>query len=462
MIAASAGAVGVAIRKSPSRGDDELYVAVPARSGVVRVSMPVTELTQRVEAANRAVVVAGLIALMVALLVAWALARRLVKPLVELSDVARSIAAGDTARRAPIDAPGELGDLSLSLGDLSAQLAARDTARTAYETLLVQLIESLNEGVVGIDERRSVVRVNDTARRLLGVTEPVPFSTDLLPRDRALRDALESAFTGGVTEGMETLLGEHTLAISARPLPGGGAVLALLDLTRLRRLEAVRRDFVANVSHELRTPLTVIGGFAETLTHADLPADERRQFADRIVSNTRRMQRLVDDLLDLSRIESGGWIPTPDDVDLPALVHDALAEAADAALAKGLALTTEFDDATPHLMADATAMRQILRNLVENAVRHTTRGAIVVAARRLPRQRVEIVVRDTGSGIAPEHLTRIFERFYRVDPARSRQEGGTGLGLAIVKHLVEAHGGTIRAESRVGEGTTIAMHFPSD
>ena len=462
VIAATAGAVGVSIRKSPSRGDDELYVAVPALSGVVRVSMPVTELTQRVGAANRAVVLAGLVALVVALIVAWGLARRLVQPLVELRDVARGIAAGDTTRRAPIDAPGELGDLSLSLGDLAAQLAARDSARNAYETLLVQLIESLNEGIVGIDERRSVVRVNDTARRLLGVTEPVPFSTDLLPRDRALRDALESAFTGGVTEGVETLLGEHTLAISARPLPGGGAVLALLDLTRLRRLEAVRRDFVANVSHELRTPLTVIGGFAETLTHADLPVEERRQFADRIVSNTKRMQRLVDDLLDLSRIESGGWIPTPDDVDLRALVNDALAEAADAASVTGLGLTTEIDDDAMHVLADATAMRQILRNLVENAVRHTTHGAIVVAAHRLPGRRLEIVVRDTGSGIAPEHLTRIFERFYRVDPARSRQEGGTGLGLAIVKHLVEAHGGTIRAESRVGEGTTIAMNFPAD
>lgn len=461
VIAAMTGAVGVAIRKSPSRGDDELYVAVPAGSGVVRVSMPLAELTERVAAANRAVVLAGLVALIVALIVAWALARRLVHPLVELSEVARSIATGDTTRRAPIDAPGELGDLSLSLGDLSAQLAARDSARNAYESLLVQLIESLNEGVIGIDERRTVVRVNDTARQLLGVTEPVPFSTDLLPRDRALRDALESAFTGGVTEGVETLLGEHTLAISARPLPGGGAVLALLDLTRLRRLEAVRRDFVANVSHELRTPLTVIGGFAETLTHADLPAEERRQFADRIVSNTKRMQRLVDDLLDLSRIESGGWIPTPGDVDLSALALDAFAESADAASAQGVALTTAIDDDASRVTVDATAMRQILRNLVENAVRHTARGAIVVAAHRLPEQRVVIVVRDTGSGIAPEHLTRIFERFYRVDPARSRQDGGTGLGLAIVKHLVEAHGGTIRAESRAGEGTSITMQFPA-
>jgi len=452
--------VGSAIRASPSRGDDELYVAVAAPAGTVRVSMPVAELTQRVQAAKRAVVIAGLVALVVALILAWALARRLVQPLAELSDVARGIAAGDLTRRAAIDARGEIGELSLSLGDLSAQLAARDAARNAYETLLVQLIESLNEGVVGVDERRSVVRVNDTARRLLGVAEAIPFSTDLLPRDRALRDALDAAFAGHATEGVETQLGAFTLAISARPLAGGGAVLALLDLTRLRRLEAVRRDFVANVSHELRTPLTVIGGFAETLTHPDLAPDERRQFAERIVFNTQRMQRLVDDLLDLSRIESGGWIPTPADTDLTAVATDAFAESRDAAATKGVAFEMDIAPDARRFAADPTALRQVLGNLIENAVRHTANGSVTVYARRAGSGTIEFGVRDTGSGIAPEHLPRIFERFYRVDPARSRQEGGTGLGLAIVKHLVEAHGGTVVARSEPGTGTTIVVRLP--
>jgi signal transduction histidine kinase len=461
VMAARSSGVGMSTRSSPSRGDDELYVAVGSPKGVVRVSMPVAELTQRVESAKRAVVIAGLVALIVALLVAGALARRLVRPLTDLSDVARAIAAGDLSRRAAIDAPGELGNLSLSLGDLSAQLAARDAARNAYETLLVQLIEALNEGVIGVDERRSVVRLNETARRLLGVTETVPFSTDLLPRDRALRDALDDAFAGSVTEGTETRVGSHTLAVSARPLPGGGAVVALLDLTRLRRLEAVRRDFVANVSHELRTPLTVIGGFAETLMQPDLAAEERQQFASRIVFNTRRMQRLVDDLLDLSRIESGGWIPTPADVDLAAVAADAFGDAREAAGIKDIALRAEIGRGAEHITADPTAMRQILRNLVENAVRHTSTGSVVIAARRIESGDTEVIVRDTGIGIAAEHLPRIFERFYRVDPARSRQDGGTGLGLAIVKHLVEAHGGQIRADSSPAGGTSIRMTFPA-
>lgn len=459
--AALAGGVGSSTRASPSRGDDELYVAVPAQGGAVRVSMPVAELTQRVESAQRAVLTAGFVAVLVALALSLLLARRLVDPVRELSEVARGIASGDRTQRPAIDAPGELGDLAQSLGDLSSQLATRDAARDAYENLLVQLIESLNEGVVGVDAHRTVVRMNHTARRLLAVTAPIPFSTDLLPRERSLRAALDAALAGEVTEGLETQMGDRTVAVSARPLPGGGAVLAMLDLTRMRRLEAVRRDFVANVSHELRTPLTVIGGFAETLTHADLPAAERTQFAERIVFNTRRMQRLVDDLLDLSRIESGGWVPTPSQVELDAVAHDVFAELRHDADARGVALRTDFAPDAMSVRADPTAIRQVIRNLVENATRHTTAGEIVVASRRRDDGTTEVAVRDTGSGIAPEHLPRIFERFYRVDPARSRQEGGTGLGLAIVKHLVEAHGGRVRAESTLGAGTTIRATFPS-
>lgn len=461
VVTARTAGVGVSTRTSPSRGDEAMYVAVRAPGGTVRVSMPVAELSQRVQSAQRAVVIAGVIALLVALVLAAALSRRIVRPIAELNDVARGIAAGELSRRAAIDAPGELGELSLSLGDLSSQLAARDAARDAYETFLVQLIESLNEGVVGVDERRMVVRINDTARTLIAVDTPLPFSADLLPRNRALRGALDSAFAGNVTEGVETQIDAHTLSVSARPLGGGGAVLALLDLTRLRRLEAVRRDFVANVSHELRTPLTVIVGFAETLTHDDLPTAERRQFVDRIVFNTRRMQRLVDDLLDLSRIESGGWIPTPDDVDMATLAADAFAEIADIAASKGLSLQTEIAPDAGRVEADPTALRQVIRNLVENAARHTASGSITVFSQREPSGTIALGVRDTGVGIDAEHLPRVFERFYRVDPARSRQEGGTGLGLAIVKHLVESHGGSVRAESRPGSGTTFTVRLPT-
>jgi signal transduction histidine kinase len=246
--------------------------------------------------------------------------------------------------------------------------------------------------------------------------------------------------------------------LQARPLREGGALLAIFDLTTTRRLEAVRRDFVANVSHELKTPITIIGGFAETLASDDPSADERRRFVEAILTNARRMQRLVDDLLDLSRIESGGWVPKPERIDLRATAGEVAAAFAASAGDHGVALGTAIDHRASSITADATAVRQVLSNLVDNALRHTPAGGKVTIFSEPDPLGIALGVRDTGSGITAEHLPRIFERFYRVDPARSREAGGTGLGLSIVKHLVEAHGGRVAAES-AGRGTTVRAVF---
>jgi signal transduction histidine kinase len=255
------------------------------------------------------------------------------------------------------------------------------------------------------------------------------------------------------------MIGGRTMAVTARPLREGGAVLALFDTTPLRKLEAMRRDFVANVSHELRTPLTVVGGFAETLVGCYPPESQEHRFAESIHANALRMQRIVDDLLDLSRIESGGWIPAQQETDVAALGGEMLGSYREVARTKGITLTL---DVPPELRAhvDPTALRQVLGNLVNNAVRHTQAGSVTIFARRETDGGTAIGVGDTGVGIAPEHLPRIFERFYRVDPGRSRAEGGTGLGLSIVRHLVEAHGGHVTAESVAGRGTTITAVFP--
>jgi two-component system phosphate regulon sensor histidine kinase PhoR len=460
VVAALAGSPGTSTERRPQRNDEEVYVAVRSGPGVARVSMPSFSLSSAIADAQQAVMLAGVLALVIALVTAWALSRRIARPLAELRDVAHAIAEGDLGRRGPMGAPGELGEVAVSLRELSEQLVVQNADREAHEAQLLQLTESLNEGIVGVDAARRVVRINETGRRLLGLRDPLPFSVDLIPRNRALRDALEGAFAGRTTDASETVILGRTVSVAARTLESGGAVLALLDLTRLRRLEAVRRDFVANVSHELRTPLTVVGGFAETLAHDDPPSERRKHFAERILANTKRMQRIVDDLLDLSRIESGGWVPNPVDVDLDALAADTLAAARDVANAKGVRLEADVDPCARHLFADATAVRQVLANLVENAVRHTAAGRIVIFSRPRAGDGVELGVRDTGTGIPAEHLPRIFERFYRVDPGRSRDEGGTGLGLAIVRHLVEAHGGNVRAESAVGAGTTITVQFP--
>lgn len=457
--AARAGNVGSSRRHSASAGDEELYVAVRAPLGIARVSMSTKSVDAIVSAARIDVAVAGLAALGVAMILAWYFARAVSRPVAELSDVTRALAAGDFSRRPSRSAPGEVGDLAIAVSQLAEQLSARLDALRAEETLLRELAESLNEGILAVDARQQVVRINETARGLLGLRASLPFGGDQLPRDRTFRDAINDALGGETVRDLEVTISGRIFNVTVRPLEAGGAVIALLDLTRLRRLETVRRDFVANVSHELKTPLTVVRGFAETLVDDDPPADVRRQFAHSIVGHTRRMQRLVDDLLDLSRIESGGWVPVPESVDFAETLADLVSTAREAADRKGIRLDVALAPEAQSVCADPTALRQVVGNLVENAVRHTSTGGVTLFATR-EHGGVIVGVRDTGCGISTEHLPRIFERFYRVDPARSREQGGTGLGLSIVKHLVDAHGGRVRAESTLNEGTTITAWFP--
>ncbi len=441
-------------------GGDALRVAVRAPQGVVRMTHDLAGIDGTIAGVRGGLLAAGGVALLVAALLAWVFARDVTRPLLELRDVARALAAGDLSRRPSLTAPGEVGDVADALHRLAEQLESRLDALRAEEALRAALLDALIEGVVAVNRRQQVVRINETARQLLAVRAAPPFALDLLPRERALRDAVASALDGEATDAVEAFVGGRTLLVAARPLPEGGAVLAVYDLTPVRRLEGVRRDFVANVSHELRTPLTVVGGFAETLADDDLPPEQRRAFAEAIRTNAVRMQRIVDDLLDLSRIESGGWVPKPEHLAVRGVAAEAIAAASGAASAAGVTLDVEIAPGAETAWVDPTALRQMLGNLVDNAVRHAPAGRVVVFAAPAAAGAVAVGVRDTGIGIPPEHLPRIFERFYRVDPARSRDAGGTGLGLAIVRHLVEAHGGRVRAESAVGRGTTIVATFP--
>ena len=447
------------LRVSRSAGDEELYVAVRVPAGFVRVSIGTSWLRDIVSGAQRDVIVASLLALLGALAIAYFFSRTVSRPVIELRDVARAIAAGDLERRPSLAAPGEVGDLAIALHRMAEQLGTRLEALEADEALLIAVVEALAQGLVVIDRAGRAVRLNESARRLLDIGEAVPFPAEHLPQDDTLQRATRSALQGRAVETAEIVLDGRTLALTARPLPAGGAVLALMDLTARRRLERIRRDFVANVSHELKTPLTVINGFAETLLDPHVPESQRQQFVATIQTNAKRMQRIVDDLLDLSRYESGAWRPDPTSVDVRAAMAEVAGTAREAAEQKGVPLVEEIADDARTVHADSMALRQILDNLVQNAIRYTSAGSITMFSRRVP-EGVEVGVRDTGIGIPPKHLPRIFERFYRVDPGRSRAEGGTGLGLAIVRHLAEAHGGSVRAESTVGVGTTIAVTFP--
>jgi signal transduction histidine kinase len=462
VIEARRSGVGASMRPSPSAGDAEVYVAIKHPLGIVRVSVSTAQLREIVSGAQRDVLVAGLVALVGALIIGYGFSRSVSRPIIELRDVARAIASGELDRRPTLSAPGEVGDLAQALHRMTEQLASRLSALESEDALLNAVVESLDEGIVAVNPRGEVIRINRRGRRLLNVSDvSVPFSIDMLPQERLVRDAVRNAMGGIVTESTELTFGERTLVITGRPLPDGGGVLAVMDLTTRRRLETIRRDFAANVSHELKTPLTVISGFAETLRDPDIGVEDRRRFLQTIESNARRMQRIVDDLLDLSRYESGSWRPNIVANDLASVVTDVFTSAQRSAEAKGIALAFEAPAEARYVDADPTALRQVVANLVENAVRHTANGSIVVRSEAIGNRGVTISVADTGSGIPTEHLTRIFERFYRVDAGRSRDEGGTGLGLAIVRHLVETHRGSVHAESVVGRGTTITVHFPS-
>ena len=462
-VAAALGAPERAPTRTGLSADrSEAFAVSPARGGVVRVATATRSLDSVRREARQDIVVAGAVGVLFAMALAYVFSRAISRPIVDLRDVARGLAAGDFSRRPSLTAPAEIGDLAIALHRMADQLAARLRALESDDALMVALIESLNEGVIAVDRGRRIVRINDVGRRLLGLRATVPIPADHLPRDRALREALDAALAGEAPPATDIRVDDRTLALTARPLAGGGAVIALFDLSPIRRLETVRRDFVANVSHELKTPLTVIGGFAETLADDDLAPSDRRRFVETIRANALRMQRIVDDLLDLSRIESGGWVPAPATIDVAAIAAEVLAAEREAIAAKRITVHVERDPAGQSVHADPTAIRQVLSNLVENAVRYSADGGTVTLfSESDPDGGTWVGVRDTGVGIAPEHLPRIFERFYRVDPARSRAAGGTGLGLAIVRHLVEAHGGRVRAESAVGRGTTVRAYFPT-
>ena len=407
---------------------------------------------------QRAVAVAGLVMLLAAWLLAWMLARALASPLLRIADAATDIAAGRPAEFPDVRVP-ELAHQVDALRAMHHELERRfeDLRREREESRT--LLEALSDGVLAADKRGIVVETNAAARRLLGYgeTEPLPPLGELF-HDRAHRALMREVLTGAVVEGRELDLGDRTVVFSARPLAEGGTLLVLSDVTDVRRLETVRRDFVANVSHELKTPLTAIAGYAETLA-AEASDAQATGFAQTIVENARRMQRLVDDLLDLSRIESGSWEPEPRSVDVETVAREAWGPFAERAAGRDVAFESATNSSA--INADPEALRQIFTNLFDNALRHThPRGRIRVGAQRASGATV-VRVSDTGSGIPADHLPRIFERFYRVDPGRSRQEGGTGLGLAIVKHLVEAHGGRVEAESELGRGTTILLYFPT-
>jgi two-component system phosphate regulon sensor histidine kinase PhoR len=440
--------------RAEAPGAPELHhVAVPVGGDrFVRLSVPMSDIhgTRRTLRARLLLIAsAGLVmALVLGLLAVRAVAR----PLQTMTASARRLARGDYDVPPPFSSPDELGVLSRSLATLAADLQARIGDLTRERDLLSSVLAALVEGVLVVAEDGRVLLANPRALAIV----PTQIGASLAPE--RLRQVLESAVNGGSSAEDELRLGEHDVVVTAQPLraPGAGGVLVLYDVTRLRRLETMRRDFLANVSHELRTPVTAIRGYAETLLHTEMEPGLRSEFLEIVHRNAERIGRLVADLLVVQDAEANPTAVENQPVSVAPLVAHVLGTAQARAAARQIALVAEVAEGL-QVLADPGRLEQVLLNLVENALNYGRSGGQVRVTAEAESAWVRLCVADDGPGIAPEHHDRIFERFFRVDAGRSRQHGGTGLGLAIVKHLTEAMGGRVTVDSELGRGARFSV-----
>jgi two-component system phosphate regulon sensor histidine kinase PhoR len=397
------------------------------------------------------------VAILISAVVAQSMARRLQK-IVEFSE---RIAAGDLAARIEESSSDDIGRLAAGLDQTARHLQREFSALQSSQNELETLLNSMEDAVIAIGQDYRVQWANHSMDALVpqGTRLGSPVVETVRDPDflRAIRGASQTHSV--LTTRATSILPGRSFEVTAAPLPAGGAVAVLRDLTETERIEKTRRDFIANVSHELRTPLTSIQGYAETLLDGTQENNHSREFLDIIRKNASRMSRLTEDLLTLARVESGEQRFDVQPVAPGELLHEAVESFEKLARAYGVELRVE-DYAPEPVSADREAIHQVFSNLIDNALKYATSGGQLVLGARPAELGVEFYVRDFGGGIPSEHLPRLFERFYRVDKARSRESGGTGLGLAIAKHIVLAHDGAIRAESELNHGSTFLFTLP--
>jgi two-component system phosphate regulon sensor histidine kinase PhoR len=465
---------GTAVRRSATTGEELMYAAVAIRRagvtlGFARVSFSLHDIEAQVRDLQNGVVLALLLAFGITVVLSAALSSSLTGPLGEIMEAARRLAAGDLTARIRVPREDELGELATILNDAADQLQARVTELARDRARTEAILSAMEEGVLAADHKGVVRLANDVLRRHFDLVEPIGRHYLEVIRHREVGEVLEGVLADGERRSAEITVPhrQRVFAVTGVRFPGlegmpDGVILTFHDTTERRRLDRVRRDFVANASHELRTPLTSIRGFVEALEDGAVNDPElAARFLGKIHAQAERMAVLADDLLELSRLESDEGQPTWSDVAPGAIAAEVRGSFVETAAAKGVALESRDEDAGV-VVTDADRLRRILENLVDNAVKYTDEGdRVEIVCRRVGGKEVVVEVRDTGPGISAEHLPRIFERFYRVDKARSRELGGTGLGLAIVKHLAEGMGAQVTVTSEVGRGSSFFVHLPS-
>ncbi len=445
--------------------------ALPGGHGWLYVRASLTAAVDTtVRQLRRQVLYAGLVAVALSLLVALGLSERISGPLRRMRRLAGQMAKGDFSQRLGLKPGDEVGALAASFDSLADSLRTTLGELREEQARLRGILASVAEGIIAVDAESRVTLINPQAASLLGVREEQAVGTsidDLLLPPKVSEQFVTCLRTNALC-GAEFALAypPRHLVLQVAPVPvgeaeGWGAVAVLRDVTEARRLDEMRRRFLSDASHEIRTPLTAIGGFAAAIADGTAETEaERMQSASRIVREVGRLSRLVDDLLDLSRIESGAVKLDLEEVDLPALIRGTLEGLESETRDRGIAVEFDLPGELPKVRADPDRIYQVLVNLVSNALRFNREGGKIAIAARPTDGFVRVEVRDTGSGIAADQIPYIWERFHRADSSRDRRAGGTGLGLAIVRSIVEAHGGQVSAESVVGEGSTFSFTVP--
>jgi two-component system, OmpR family, phosphate regulon sensor histidine kinase PhoR len=474
---ALAGRTGVATRYSHTLFETMMYVAVPIKVGdnligVSRAAIPITALDKAFRTIYARIILGAFITALLAAFISLFISRRISRPLIRMKEAAASFTRGDFAHRLPVDGADEVKRLALAMNEMAAQLDDKVRTIVGQRNELEAVLSSMVEGVLACDSTERIINLNEAAAQLLGLNRDQTIGRYL---QEAVRNAPLLRFISSILKSESTQEeqitiqhnGTHVFHVYGTLLKGEagqflGALVVLHDITRLSQLETVRRDFVANVSHELRTPITSIKGFVETLRDGAIhDPDDAERFLGIIARQTDRLNSIIEDLLMLSEIEQAdrgtiGMELTP----LIDVLNNAVATCEPKARAKeiGVKLTCDEKISIP---LNAPLFEQAIINLIDNAIKYSdTKSAVEITAQKQADQMV-VTVSDQGCGIEKMHLSRLFERFYRVDRARSRELGGTGLGLSIVRHIVLAHGGDVGVESTPGKGSRFFIRIPA-
>lgn len=446
----------------------ELVRSVPC--GVLVLAAPTTDIKETISHIKGAIALAFVSGLVILLLINASVSNLISRPLATLSQAAAHFAEGDLNKRVTPTGAAEIASLGDSFNSMAEQLRLTITNLAEQRAQAEAILASMTDGVIVTDTQRIILLTNRSAEEILTLNSNAPIVGRALPDAIAivdLQDLLENTIASGLPVMHQITLAnpnERIIEVHMSPVEVDdrqvGVVIVLYDVTDQRKMEQVRRDFVANVSHELRTPVTSIRAMAETLFEAKGEDQEmQNDFLETIIHESERLTALLDDLLQLSHIESGRRLIVPEQINLSEMVRQVVQRLIIPITDKGQQLILEVPE---HLviLADRAALVQILINLVDNARKYSPEGGIITVRAELDLQRVRIRVSDTGIGIPESELERIFERFYRVDKARSRAQRGTGLGLAIVRHLVELHDGWINVQSELGTGSIFTVILP--